>query len=467
MSKPVIIAGAGPTGLLLATELVQAGVPVVVLEKKTEQAEQSQGMAIHGRSLEVLRQRGFGPLLARENIWAWPRTPFAFFWLDLATVSELDYTFALPQWRTERLLTERAEELGVDIRRGQTIVGFTQDDNGIQVSVSAGESEYTVDGSYLVGCDGKDSMVRTLAGIDFDAEGLTYYGVLGDVTLTEGKDYQFDSGMFERGIFGALPIQTGMLRLMTIEFGQDPAADDVPVTEDELTAAIERLTGKRPEIKGEVTFLSRFGGPTSLARKYREGRVFLAGDAAHVLFISGSQGMNAGVHDAVNLAWKLAATLNGWAPDNLLDTYHAERHPVGQRVCAHARAQMALIHPQDRLVPLRKMFNDLLSYDEVNKHLLEAATVTVYPFNGNGHSLVGGMIPEISVETPKATTELGSLLEPGKGVGCGGRPDPPGRSRGLRRRNRRGRGRPARSRRTVVRRTLCLSLVAMTLFLGG
>ncbi|MGW5352842.1 FAD-dependent monooxygenase [Streptomyces sp. NPDC004031] len=419
MSQPVLIAGGGPTGLLLAAELALAGVESVVLEKRTERIEASAGMALHGRSLEILEQRGIRDRIPADTIFTWPRTPFAFIWLDVDAVDPREHTFAHPQWRTELLLEERARELGVDIRTGHEVVGFTQDADGVRVRVSTPQGEQEITGSYLIGCDGPSSTVRELAGIGFSGAGKTYRGVLGDVELASDSHEAFSGGLTDEGVFGALPLRPGVLRLMTIEFDVEPPADDVPVTEDELRESVERVTGKAPDIR-RTDFLARYGGRTRLADTYRDGRVLLAGDAAHVLFISGTQGLNASLHDAVNLGWKLAAEINGWAPAGLLDSYEAERRPVGQQVAQHARAAMALMHPLRLAAPLRTMFEEITGFTAVNDYLLKLPTATGYPIpRPDGapaaHPLLGQPVPSAAL-TGSGHATLAEPLRSGRGV---------------------------------------------------
>ncbi|MFB7476971.1 FAD-dependent monooxygenase [Kitasatospora sp. NPDC056184] len=420
MSQPVLIAGGGPTGLLLAAELALAGVEAIVLEKSTERVEASAGMALHGRSLELLDQRGVRDRIPAGDIFTWPRTPFAFIWLDVDAVDPREHTFAHPQWRTEQLLEERARELGADIRRGHEVVGLTQDADGVRVRVRTPQGEQELAGSYLVGADGPSSTVRELAGIGFSGDGKTYRGVLGDVELASDSHEAFSGGLTEEGVFGALPLRPGVLRLMTIEFGVEPPADDVPVTEDELRGAVERVTGKAPDIR-RTDFLARFGGRTRLADRYRDGRVLLAGDAAHVLFISGTQGLNTGLHDAANLGWKLAAEINGWAPTGLLDSYEAERRPVGEQVTRHARAQMALMHPLHRAAPLRTMFEEIAGIAAVNEYLLKLPTATGYPLprpegeERTPHPLLGRPVPAAAL-TGAGHASLAEPLRGGRGV---------------------------------------------------
>lgn len=417
----VVIAGAGPTGLMLAAELALAGVHAVVLEPRSGGEEYSQGMAVHGRSLELLAQRGLAGRIGPEEMWAWPRTPFAFFWLDLATVDERDFTYALPQWRFEQMLQERADELGVEMRRGEEVCDATDDGDGVTVTVRRGGDEYQLRADYLVGCDGAGSTVRELAGIGFPGSGWSYSGLICDVALPDGDSPTFDSGIHEGGIFGALPLRPGMVRLMTIEFGSEPAAD-VPVTVGEVRDTVQRLTGSVPEI-GDVLWLSRFGGVTRLAERYRKERIFLAGDAAHSLFISGTQAMNAGLHDAVNLGWKLAAVVGGRGPADLLSTYHEERHPVGAGICQHARAQIAMLHPLGRVSPLRELFTGLVELDEVNRLLLRSATGVRYPMtpgaseDGEPHPLLGERVPDVPLSTSAAgVTSTLEALHAGRGV---------------------------------------------------
>jgi 2-polyprenyl-6-methoxyphenol hydroxylase-like FAD-dependent oxidoreductase len=418
MNDPVVIVGGGVTGLLLAAELRLADVPAVVLETRTEIGEHSNGMALHGRSLEFLRQRGLADETTAAGIFPWPRTPFAFLWLDVTGADERDHTYAFPQWRLEKILERRAVALGAELRRGHTVVALDTGPDRVTLTVLANGAEYRVKADYVVGCDGEDSVVRRLTGIPFDDGGIdsTYYGVLGDVAFPDGKYPEFAAGLHPNGMFGALPLQAGMLRLMTIQFDAKRPGDDVPVTADELRGAIRRVTGTDPDI-GEVRWLSRFGGPTRIAETYRRDRVFLAGDAAHMLYISGTQGLNLGIHDAANLGWKLAAAIKGWAPTGLLDTYHAERHSAGERARTHALAQIALMHPLERVGPLRDMLGDIIGFADVNRHMLKLATAARYAMHGrDDHSLLGEQIGELPLSTPEGETSVAALLTGGRGV---------------------------------------------------
>ncbi len=258
------------------------------------------------------------------------------------------------------------------------------------------DGEYQLTGAYLVGCDGADSIVRESAGISFEAAGIPHYGMFADIPPAEGLHDSFTAGLHPTGMAAAMPIEAGTLRLMAIELDVEPPAEG-PATADELRAMVTRITGSCPDLS-EARWVQRFGGYTRLAGRYREGRIFVAGDAAHVLFISGTQGLNAGIQDVLNLGWKLAADINGWAPPGLLDTYHAERHPVGQRICTHARAVLALLHESTgRMGPMRTLFNDFLRFEDVNRHLLQLPTAADYP-SEHPNPLVGkrvGPVPDV------------------------------------------------------------------------
>jgi 2-polyprenyl-6-methoxyphenol hydroxylase-like FAD-dependent oxidoreductase len=419
MSRIVVIAGGGPTGLMLACELGLAGVPVVVLDPRTDRPERSAGMAVHGRTLELFAKRGLRERIRDEDMFAWPRTPFAFLWLDLGTVDERDHTYAYPQWRTERLLAERATELGADLRWGHRVLDAVQDSEAVTVTVRGPEGDYELSGAFLVGCDGADSRVREVAGIGTKTMGLTHHGVLGDLPVRDGDDGLFDVALRPEGMFGALPLEPGTARLMSIEFGVDPPDASVPVTTEELLKSARRTSGRDLRFEEEAIFLARFGGPTRLAERYRSGRIFLAGDAAHSLFISGTQGLNTGIHDAANLGWKLAAEIGGWAPPGLLDTYHAERHPVGERVCTHASASTALLHPLQHVEPLREVLTELLAYPAVHRHLLLMTTQVRYPLPTDGadeDSLTGYPAPDPVLSTGNGRRHLSELLATGRGL---------------------------------------------------
>lgn len=422
MAQTVAIAGAGPVGLMLAAELALAGVRTVVFDPRPRQEGFSQGMAVHGRSLELLAQRGIADKIKPEEIWAWPRTPFAFIWLDLSTVDQRDFTFALPQWRLEQVLEEWALGLGVELNRGQRVTNAVQDESGVTVTVEAAGETAEIRAAYLVGCDGRDSTVRELAGIGFPGTGWNYSGLICDVALPDGQEPKFDSGIRDGGIFGALPLRPGMVRLMTMEFDVEPKPSGIPVTVEECSSAIKRLTGSAPDI-GEVLWTSRYGGLTRLAERYRSGRILIAGDAAHSIFVSGTQGLNAGLQDAMNLGWKLAATVCGCAPDGLLDSYHDERHPLGAASCRHASAQMAMLHPLGRVAPLREFFEGLTGLDSVSRYLLRAAAHVRYPMtpnvlvNGGGqHPLPGERMPDLPLCARGGATTTLAALRDGRGV---------------------------------------------------
>jgi 2-polyprenyl-6-methoxyphenol hydroxylase-like FAD-dependent oxidoreductase len=416
--KTVVVAGAGPTGLLLAAELGRAGVAAVVVEPRARIEPHSMGMALHGRTLQVLEERGLAQELRDQGMFAWPRTPFGFLWLDLGVVGPEEHTYGFPQWRTEGVLEEYALRLGVDLRRGEEVAGFTQDGDGVTVTVRKDDgSEYDIRAAYLVGADGPDSTVRRLAGIALeDHEPSRYYGVLGDVELAEGASMDFDAGLHANGVFGAIPLGPDSLRLMTIEFevpADLPAAQE-PVALGELKASVGRITGKEPDV-GKAVYLSRFGGQTTLADRFRDGRVLLAGDAAHTLFVSGTQGLNLGVQDAVNLGWKLAALLAGRAPEALLDSYEQERRAAARRAVTHARAAMAVMHPLEKVAPLREVLSELLQYGDLNRHLLTMTAEARYP--AGDHPLTGTRLPHIELDAADGgTVTTAELLGTGRGL---------------------------------------------------
>ncbi|MFC4049290.1 FAD-dependent monooxygenase [Actinomadura syzygii] len=421
MDPTVIIAGGGPTGLMLACELALANVHAVVVEKLLDPSGESRGMGLHARSLETLDQRG---LLERfgDDTPVWPRAHFALMWMDLSDF-DTTFTYIVPQWRTEKILDERARELGVDLRRGEVVVAVDQDDDGVSVGVrnAAGE-EYRLRGEYLVGADGGGSTVRKLAGFDFPGTDSTYHGVLGDIEEYDAVDGIETTLYPDKGMYAAIPLGPDVLRIMTTEFDAELPPDDQEVTLDELRASVKAITGEEPRV-GKPRWLSRFGNASRQVTAYRRGRIFLAGDAAHVHYPMGGQGLNSGIQDAVNLGWKLAAEINGWGPPALLDSYHAERHPVAARVARNTEAQLALLHPVGKIGPLRDLFGELLQYKEVRRHLIEMVTgIAVaydfeYPDRADGpHPLEGRRIPNATLATSDGERTVAETLRAGHGV---------------------------------------------------
>jgi bifunctional hydroxylase/dehydrase len=437
MNRTVVIAGGGPVGLMLAGELRLAGVPVIVLERLVERVGWARSLFVQNRTVEVLRQRGLDWFGDSPR---WVNYNFGF--LNLRRLqNDRDFVpFYAPQHKFEELLEERAVKLGADVRRGHTVSAIAQDASGVQVQVDTATESYWLPAAYVVGCDGGRSTVRKLAGIDFPGTDSTVSGITAWVTLTEE---QFPKGVFAdiypTGIVSIAQLEPGMYRATSIDFETPLPPRDVPATLPEFKERIRDISGIDMKID-EVKWISRFGNATRLAAQYRQGRVLLAGDAAHIHFASAAQGLNTGIQDAVNLGWKLAAEVNGWAPPGLLDSYHAERHPVGRRVCMFSQAQVSLYHPLDRVGPLRELLGGLLQQEEVSRHMLGLATgVDIHypmpttpptPAAAPGttpatapaapaavdHPLVGRRIPDAPLVGCPETPTVFSTLRDGRGV---------------------------------------------------
>ncbi|NUT91823.1 MAG: rifampin monooxygenase [Saccharothrix sp.] len=403
----VIIAGGGPTGVMVASELRLHGVDVVVLDKEPEPTKIVRGLGLHARSLEVLGQRG----IVERFLAVGKPHPVGGFFAGIAKPQpdSLDtthpYVLSIPQTTTERLLTDHALELGAVIRRGCALVGLTQDEDGVTVELSDGG---TLRARYLVGCDGGRSTVRRLLGIGFPGEPARKEWVLGEVRVTTPHDELMASVMElykKLHGFGAIPLGDGVYRVLAP--APDVAEDrTVPPTLDELKQAVTAVAGTDYGLHSP-RWLSRFGDATRLADRYRDGRVLLAGDAAHVHPPLGGQGLNLGIQDAVNLGWKLAAALAGWAPPTLLDTYEAERRPVAADVLDNTRAQVLLTTHEPGLRAVRRLLAQLMEFEEVNRFLLEQVMATSIRYDlGDDHDLVGRRLPDLPLKNGRLYDHL-------------------------------------------------------------
>ncbi|MGW0573427.1 rifampin monooxygenase [Streptomyces tauricus] len=409
----VIVVGAGPTGLMLAGELRLHGVHVVVLEKLTEPTAETRGRGLHTRSVEMMDQRGLLDrfLAVSEKFQAgglfggimkpWPDR------LDTAH----PYGLSTLQPVTERLLDERAVELGAEIRRGHEVAGLSQDEDGVSVELTDGTR---LRSRYLVGCDGGRSVVRKLIGVGFPGEPATVETLLGDMELTA------DTASVEAVV---AEVRKTQLRFGTIPNGDGTYRVIVPadgVAEDKATApTLDEFKERLRAVAGtdfgvhSPRWLSRFGDATRQAERYRVGRVLLAGDAAHIHPPTGGQGLNLGVQDAFNLGWKLAAAVDGWAPEGLLDSYHDERHPVGARVLDNTRAQITLLGTDAGATALRELFSKLMDFEEVNRYVTEMITAVGVRYDfGEGHDLLGRRMRDLDLKRGR----LYSLMHDGRGL---------------------------------------------------
>src|SRR6478736_1963684 len=382
MTHDVVIVGAGPVGLFLAIELATAGLKPLVLERLLEPDRMLKAAAIGAVAAEALERRGLAPTLNEAHaatlavMQAALKARFgnspvkrpgghfsAIFLIDQELQRDPDRHFRMvPQEALEKLLNARASELGLEIRRGVTVEGFEQDDQGVSLQTSAGPLR----AKYLVGCDGGKSRVRKLAGFEFPGTDptITGYQVVAEFDVPEkiAKGWQ----RTPRGLIASSPG-----RVFTAEFSGSPPDRDAPVSQAEVEAALQRVSGSDVKIVS-MTQATRWTDNARQATTYRKGRIFLAGDAAHVHSPFGGQGLNLGLVDAANLGWKLALAVNG--RDGLLDSYTAERHPVGARVLENTRAQVALLRPDPLTSALRTVVSDLMKQPEGNRYFGEMLT---------------------------------------------------------------------------------------------
>jgi 2-polyprenyl-6-methoxyphenol hydroxylase-like FAD-dependent oxidoreductase len=405
----VVIAGGGPTGLMLAGELVLAGVDVAIVERRASQdLTGSRAGGLHSRAIEVLDQRGIADrFLSQGQVFQVVRFHIPLDISDFPT--RHNYVLGLAQNHIERILAEWVGELAVTIYRGREVTGFAQGDTGVDVTLSDGQS---LRAEYLVGCDGGRSLIRKTAGIEFPGWDPTTSWLIAEVETAEEPKWGFHRDAFGIHAIGRVE-NTGSARVVLTE--QQLRLDREPTLRD-VSEALVAVYGTDYGIHSS-TWVSRFTDMTRQAAAYRERRVLLAGDAAHVHPPVGGQGLNIGVQDAVNLGWKLAQVVKQTSPESLLDTYHAERHPVAARVLRNTMAQVALRRPDDRTKALGDIVSDLLAMDEPRRRLAAMMSgLDIHYDLGEGHPLLGRRMPDLDLVTADGPLRVFTLLHDARPV---------------------------------------------------
>ena len=411
----VLIVGAGPTGLMLAGELALTGVDVAIIERRASQdLAGSRAGGLHARSLEVLDQRGIADRFIAEGQKA-QTAMFAGVRLDIGDFpTRHNYGLGLWQNHIERLLAEWVDELEAPIHRGCEVTGVAQDDAGVHVMLGDGRS---LRAKYLAGCDGGRSFVRKAAGIEFPGWDPTTSSLIAEVEMTGKPPYgvhrtalgihSFGKAKYEIRDGEIIYSDEGPMRVMVTERQVGPATE--PTLRD-LSEALIAACGTDYGVHSP-TWISRFTDMTRQAAAYREGRILLAGDAAHIHAPDSGQGLNTGVQDAVNLGWKLAQVVKGTSPESLLDTYQAERHPVAARVLRNTMASVALRREDERTTALRETMSELLGMDEPRKRFAAMMSgLGIHYDLGEGHPLLGRRMPDLDILTANGPLRVFTLL---------------------------------------------------------
>jgi len=406
----VVIAGGGPTGLMLAAELALAGIDVVIVERRaTQDLDGSRAGGLHSRTIEVLDQRGVAERFVAAGQ-VHPSVGYAGIRLDISDFpTRHNYLLALWQRDFEPILAGWVAELGVPMLRGCEVEGFAQDDAGVDVDVSGDGS---LRAEYLIGCDGGRSLIRQGAGIDFPGWDPSRGWLIAEVEMDEEP------------VVGVRPEGGGIGPVNRVEGGgpfgvvltERPGDESEQPTLRDLSDALVAAYGTDFGVHSP-NWISRFTDMTRQAAAYRNGRVLLAGDAAHVHPPQGGQGLNIGVQDAVNLGWKLAQVVEKTSPESLLDTYHAERHPVGARVLHNTMAQVALQSPDDRHKALRDTMTELLGMDEPRRRFAGMLSgLDVHYDLGDSHPLLGRRMPDLDLQTADGPARVFTLLHDARPV---------------------------------------------------
>jgi 2-polyprenyl-6-methoxyphenol hydroxylase-like FAD-dependent oxidoreductase len=417
----VVVAGGGPTGLMLAAELALAGVDVAIVERReTQDLAGSRAGGLHARTIEVFDMRGIVDRFLSEGQMA-QVAAFAGTTLDISDFpTRHPYGLGLWQKHIERILAGWVDELGVPVYRGREVTGLAQDDSGVDVHQSDGGS---LRAGYLVGCDGGRSLVRKAAGIEFAGWDATTVSLIAEAELAEEPELGIRRD--DRGTHGfgkveyeirdgeVVYLDHGPVRIMVPQ--ALPVSADEPTLRD-LSEALIALYGTDYGVHSPI-WISRFTDTTRQAAEYRAGRVLLAGDAAHVHSPVGGQGLNTGVQDAVNLGWKLAQVVKARSPESLLDTYRAERHPVAARVLRNTMAQTPLLRSDERIEALRDAIAELFGMDEPRKRFgAMMSGLDIHYDLGEAHPLLGRRMPDLDLVTADGTARVFTLLHEARPV---------------------------------------------------
>lgn len=401
----VVIAGAGPVGLLLAGELRRAYVPVVIVERLASPMTESRASQLTTLTAELLHERGFDALL--DEAVPEPRAHFGGLPFDLSGLDS-DYVgnWKVPQYRTESFLGERAEKLGATLLRAHELTGVDAGEDGVVCTVRAPSGDLRIRARYLVGCDGAESTVRGLCGFTSSVTPGTKELLRADVTGVEIRNRRFER--LQDG-FAVAGTRDGITRVMVHAPGQGVTARSGPPEFAEIVRLWGKVTGE--DISGgHAIWVDAFDNSRGQVDEYRRGRVLLAGDSAHWHMPIGGQSINVGLQDAVNLGWKLAAVVNGWAAERLLDTYHTERHAVGARVLGYVAAQENLLLGGGEVEPIRTVLAELIELDQVRGHLARVVSGLDDRYEAGDSPLTGRRLSNVKLRDESGALSTADVL---------------------------------------------------------